>query len=237
MYESNESTYSYRGRNSYVEIHEIVNGTPGPGIPMSRKVAEAIGKSMLTTAFVRVGGFVTDRLIYCAHNGMYPVIVWYTEPMQMKMHYTDGLSKSITDGKMWLPWLVWNYDGKALKIYACKEKPSPATVMYHAPFHNTNESGGVCIGGGVRLMKEGFTSYEFTMEQVQAVFFGTKFSGAHHTNVAGNINTLHKNLIESGDKFPLAKLKSYKKTLSQILNSKDEQHQNEAPELHPENEG
>lgn len=216
-----ETVSSYQASNpsddqTYIEMAEIKEGLIGAFAPLSRRVSQSLGESLVISSQERLGGIIPKRLLYVSFNILDTELIWYSEPMQRRLFYSKNLQ--IPSGKFNMPWMVWHLKDKNLYIYATMDRPAMDTKLYKAPFHNTSSDGSVCMGTAYNVLAEHFTSFTNSMESVEDAFCNTIFNSHRDDNImTGNINTFHKNMIEGALPFDYSILKDTDKTISNII--------------------
>jgi PRTRC genetic system protein B len=199
----------------YFEYAPIIDGTPTAFAPLSDEVSGVFARAMGAVADCKVGGFINPQILYTSFNGIKPIVAWYTEPQKRRLLCSPSLGiQTVTIN---LPWLLWVYDDKEVKMYACKEKPSPDTKLFHAPFPNVYEDGRVCLGGGTKVLDKTMYSFESVMQAADLAFFGTQFNHQHNPGIKGNLISLYKKMNGTDEPFPLNVLKPIRKTLKSVL--------------------
>lgn len=149
-------------------------------------------------------------------------------PQKVSAYYTKGLH--VPDGTIEVPPLVWRWNAShmELQVYAFKnteayEKikkvrtPDEDTDLFYAPFHNVYENGRVCLGSGWHSNIKEARTFKGIMEQMEHVFWNTRFSEIHHNGCNGNLNTLHHKLVTTQCPFPTDMLKSFNHKLKDLL--------------------
>lgn len=144
--------------------------------------------------------------------------VWFTKSMQRQLCFTENLD--LPNGKAHVPHMLWMADRKSLTVFALttNRRPAKNTALYYAPFFNVYEDGKVCMGSvDVRIMKTA-TLEEFT-KAWEDYFFNSYFSHlmTGHNPIKGNCVSLWKNLVSTGEKFPLDVLKKSNITLKDLI--------------------
>lgn len=208
---------SSREEDVYIECASIKNNKVGAFTPLSRKVAKDLGDALVGTSNISVGGLVPENVLYVSFNVTDVELMWYSEPQRMTLFYAPDLQ--IPNGEFPLPWLVWYVCGRQLFIHASKEKPGLKTALYKAPFHNTSYNGLVCMGSANHALAKKFQSFNKTIETVESAFYESIFTHTQDNKITiGNINQIHKRLIESKGEFDYSVLvKREKQTISSLL--------------------
>jgi PRTRC genetic system protein B len=201
----------------YLEKRDIKNGHMGAGVPLTKKCITDI---MNTIAIDNddfdygVHGIIPQNMLYADTSLGKTKFVWFNPPQERSVCFVPSLG--IQDGKMKVPGLLYVAEGESLSLYAFKGN-RPKSRLYRAPFMNVNDNGSVCLGNS-KLNKPSESTFTNIISYWEEMFWRSEFSHILGSNpIHGNIATLTKRLIESGDKFPQAELKPSKVTLKQIL--------------------
>ena len=172
----------------YAESFKLGNGT-GVGRPVKQETIRALVKN-----FKFKSEF--EKPFYC--DGIIPenimqfndsVLMWYSEPKMVTLKHTNDKVRKL--GDLPTPYLLFRYENGTLRVWATKRKPKKGTKLYHAPFWNVNNSGGVCMGTAnisFSVIGKEVTTATFDIE---SKFFGSKFT--HHHNCYKDI---YKNIYK-----------------------------------------
>lgn len=221
VYEGDTASYESQGK-IYIEAASVKEGVTGSFTPLSDRMVNSFGKTMLESSVQKMSGIVPDNLFYVSFDNLLPDMIWFTKPKIQMLYYDPALN--ILSGEFPLPWLVWRIFNGSLYIYASKRVPTLDTMLYKGPFHNTGTKGQVCMGTGYRVLSKEFVSFTNTMAVVEKAFYDTKFNAVQDTHrVKGNLNTLHQRLVE-GKRFDYNILISTKQTIRKMVTPKTDKH-------------
>lgn len=138
-------------------------------------------------------------------------VMWFRKPSKATMIFSPSLE--IPSGVCELPGLVFYVNQESISIWAIKSKTvNEKTVLYHAPFHNTND--GVCMGS-VRKPKFNGNIGEF-IDEWEYSFFNSTFTHLHGDPIKGNLNLVYKSIMNTDKPFPMDVLKKSNKKISKI---------------------
>jgi PRTRC genetic system protein B len=213
---------SHSAEDVYFEFADIVDGIPGAFAPLSNHAAAKFSKCFTAAASEDIGGFIPANMLYCSVAGVRTSVLWYTKPEKKRLLYNIG-SEEFKTATFMMPWLVWYYHNGQLSIFAAKEQPNRATMLFRAPFSNISNEGIVCLGGGNIVLDKTITDYETLMNLLQAAFFGTFFTHQTSNCIKGNMLSLHKQLDGTDDPFPEDVLISHRKTINRLIYGKGKQ--------------
>jgi len=221
---ANNTTVNTEEDNSiYVESYDIgLLGNPINAHPLSLKKSIALADLLQSSAEMQNGylkskGLLPNNLLYVNPNNN-GYAVWYTPPQQRELFFIKSLG--IHCGKGYVPAMVWKATRDKLRVFALKGKAKPTgkTELYHAPYFNTYQDGGVCMGN-VNINIDRNTHLENFMMQWEQYFFGSYFShmlgGCDRTRQ--NIVHLWKNQATTESKFPDETLFTCGLNLNQLI--------------------
>lgn len=211
------------GASPYIEYYDIDGaGCPVNPHPLSVREAQSLAKALDTRgqsrkAFLRPEGILPPCVLHINPSADGSVL-WYTKPQRQLLHFTENLT--LESSEVALPALVWKADRKYLRIFALqgKSKPRATTPLFHAPFFNLYRNGNVCMGN-VNIAIQQAASLEGFIRAWQGYFFGSYFSHLIDGNnpVKGNLISQYKELMESGNPFPIDALLKTSLTLKALL--------------------
>lgn len=206
----------YGNQSYYLEHRKIRNGKMGVGKPLTEDMLRNIILKLKTTSDqldLSIHGVVPSNVLYCDTRIESDRLVWWRGPEERYLYFQEGLE--IPSGKMKVPGLVYEVRRNGLMVYAFKGK-KPSKLLYHAPFMNVSDY--VCLGNA-KVKKPTERTFEKVIAYWEKMFWNSEFShilGANPVN--GNLATITKHCIESGDPFPEDALKLYKgKKLNDLL--------------------
>lgn len=161
-------------------VHKILEARGqqvlGPGTPVSKRSVKA---ALTALGEQSEGGlsFLAGEVL--ARNDQQ--VVWWEPPKLKRMWFNTKECLGQRTGSAWQPGLVFAYCvNGGLKVWAVrgKKRPTVATKLYQAPYHNVWEDGQVCTGSMVlpKRIDEG------TQATVTNSFFGSNFTHANVKN-------------------------------------------------------
>lgn len=211
VYESKEQR-----EGLYLERRDIEDGMMQAGVPLTQKCITDIMETITIDkdeSSYRIHGTIPSNLLYVDFSPAKMKLVWYNPPQKRKAYFAQSLG--IKDGEMNIPGLVYVADNRKLRMYAFKGN-KPKAKLYHAPFMNVSDDS-VCLGNArVKQPKE--MTYQGVIEYWEEMFWKSEFSHILGGNpIEGNLATLSKHLIETGDKFPTDVLIPSKYALKDLL--------------------
>lgn len=186
----------------YLEQRSIdKNGRMGAGRPLTKKCVTELVKAVAEETKELTIGYhgIIPRNLLCADTTTGRMkLVWYNPPQKRKHYFVKHLG--IPDGEIEVPGLVYVVKDKSLYLYAFKGK-TPKGKLYQAPFFNVN-NGSVCLGNA-KVKKPIDLTYEQAIKYWEAMFWQSEFSHLYGSNpVAGNLSTIVKECIKTGEPFP-----------------------------------
>ncbi|MGE9310849.1 PRTRC system protein B [Niabella sp. CJ426] len=209
-------------RSTYVEYFDIdKNGSPVNAHPLSVNEARQLAKALNTTVekketLLKPAGIMDANVLYLDQQQR--KVIWYTKAQQKKLYFTplSGIANGIAN----IPPLVWIAGDQGLHIFALADnkRPSITTKLFHAPFFNVYESGGVCMGTVDTTIKKTASLEEF-VSAWEASFFNSKFSHLMqaHNPINGNCVQLWDSLVGTDKPFPMEVLTPSKKTVKNFI--------------------
>lgn len=207
---------SYNNEGVYLERRDISKGKMGSGKPLSVKCVSDLMKTItidVDKEDYRIHGTIPSNLMYVDFSPSFTKMVWYRPPEKRKMYFSKSLG--IEDGEMNVPGLLYVVKGKQMYVYAFKGN-KPKGKLYRAPFMNVSDTG-VCLGNS-KVSKPRESTYQFIIEYWEQMFWRSEFSHILGENpIKGNLATLTKELIQSGEKFPTDVLLPSNANLKDIL--------------------
>lgn len=208
--------YSNNGKDIYLEQRDIENGRMCEGRPLTKKcITEIIQALAEDSKDIEIGyhGVIPKTLLYADTTTGSKKLVWYNPPQERMMYFTQNMG--IPDGKVKLPGVVFIVDNGKMKCYAFKGK-SPKDALYLAPFFNVS-SEYVCLGSA-KTQKPRNLTFQEEIDYWEKLFWGSEFSHMLGNNpIDGNLATITKNCIKTGEPFPTKVLKKHDKSLKDYL--------------------
>jgi PRTRC genetic system protein B len=214
---------SQRQEKVYVELYDIGHdGYPLNGRPLTIEEGADLAALLRyseesNTGFLKPDGVLPENVLYTT-DGAKAYAIWYTPAQERELHFIDDLE--IRDGKMQVPSMIWKANKKELYVYALNQnqRPVSGTMLYHAPFFNLHNDGKVCMGT-VDITFSPSCSLQKFMKLWENYFFDSFFSHAISDRrcIKGNLSNLLKELIATGNPFPVEQLIKTSKKLKDIL--------------------
>jgi PRTRC genetic system protein B len=172
--------YENEYKQAYVEQHDIIDNQFQSGRPLTKDDLKFFGKMAMDEKSVVNKKVFPYRLILGYNTDVVDDVVTWICPEQ-KIHLMFAKSvKGIKSGMYYIPNLVFQSNGKNVKVYSIKKrdihKLNPDTILYQAPFMNVYSSGEVCIGSA--KIKQ-FADVNELIYNVEHMFFNSVFT---HTN-------------------------------------------------------
>ncbi|THF53034.1 PRTRC system protein B [Flavobacterium supellecticarium] len=205
----------------YVESFDMdENGYPVNAHPLTASecgnLAKALDKSeQMNRNYLRPKGLMPSNVLHIDpdYNSR---VIWHTPEMQTELFFTKNFG--ITEGKFFVPAMVWKASKDTLSVYAVVEENIEITTeLYNAPFPNIDNSGKVCMGNVKIDIKLGHTLEDF-MQNWQNYFFNSYFSHFLNSKPAkGNLIQIWQSLVNTKKKFPKKALLKNGLTLKSII--------------------
>ena len=199
----------------YLEKREIVNGKMGAGKPLTEEMLSGLIKAVASdNAQIdkTMYGRVPENVLYCDTRMQRETLVWWHGPEKRFVFFKKDLA--IPNGQMMVPGLVYKVNNGNLSIWAFKGE-KPEGELFRAPFMNTTQE--VCLGNA-KVEKPKERTYEQVIKYWEKMFWMSEFSHLSGANpIEGNLSTLTKQLIATGEPFPEDVLKPIGKKLKDIL--------------------
>lgn len=217
IYESNAHS-----SNTYVEHFDMdPYGNPINARPLSVREANRLALSLTTDdeqSFLQVNGVLPSNILHMGCKGNESRVLWYTKEQKRQIFFS--VASGVSSGKAYVPSMIWSASKDSLSVFAMKgnRRPKESTVLYHAPFLNTYENGRVCMGtvnvnfqgsGSVQEFTQAWEDYYFNS------YFSHQIGGQRGRN--GDVKSLWKRLLETGEKFPNELLYKNNRTLKDLL--------------------
>jgi PRTRC genetic system protein B len=203
-------------KGTYLERRDIRNGAMGAGTPLTKKcltdIMAAIALDNDSTDF-GIHGPLPENLLYADCTPGKMRLVWYNPPRQRQVYFSKDIG--IEDGTMYVPGLLYVASEGSLKMYAFKGS-KPKARLFRAPFMNVSDKS-VCLGNA-KVQKPSEITFSNLIAYWEEMFWRSEFSHILGENpVRGNLATLTKRLIKSGEKFPNDVLLPVSVTLKSFL--------------------
>lgn len=202
----------------YLERRDIRNGRMVEGVPLTEECLADISEVLSQTTSKMVHGIVPPFMLKADPRPGKRHYIWYRTPETRRMFFSNKLN--IPAGEVKLPGLIYEVTGETLSIYAvkCKRAPKAKTKLYRGPFFNVYNNGSVCLGSA-KAKKPLELSFFEIIRYWEEKFWFSEFDHMLDDNpVKGNLSTITKHCIKTGEPFPLNELKPIrKKTLKDLL--------------------
>lgn len=207
----------------YVESYDMdKKGYPINAHPLNLKESNQLANALdtseeLTRKFLKPSGLLPKNVLYInpEHDGY---AIWYTPAQKVNLFFVESLA--ITNGKAFVPPLLWKASKNTLHIYAMNTDTqiNEQTCLYHAPFFNLYQDGKVCMGKVSVNIKADCLLEEF-INLWEQYFFNSYFSHVigNTSHVKGNIVQLWQKLVGSAKAFPLKSLFKNGLTIKNVL--------------------
>ena len=183
----------------YLESHVVdAAGRICEGKPLQQATISSMIASFYTEKINRneIGGMMPENLLTYGQLQDNYKMVWYTPSGTRMLHFSEELK--LRSGVAQVPAMVFVADRNQLDVYALateKERPTEASLLYHAPFYNVNNGGGVCLGSATTKMDN--NTFSGHMEYWEKLFWNSIFthlSGGNPTKT--NVTLLWMRLLE-----------------------------------------
>ncbi len=207
----------------YVEYFDMDrNGNPINAHPLTVNESKALVKSLQIDeekdkTFLKPKGILPTNVLHI-NPSQKGSVLWYTKAQQRQLYFVKNLG--IPNEKTQVPAMLWFANKENLSVFALTndKRPTEKTLLYHAPFFNVYEDGGVCMGTVDVNIKKSASVEEFT-NAWEDYFFNSYFSHLMngHNPMNRNCVNVWKKLTETGKAFPLELLKKNNKTLKNLL--------------------
>lgn len=219
VYKTPQDSYE---NSYYLESHKIdKNGKLLEGNPLTEKTLSDIAKNFVVVqdSFIFSDGLLPDHLIFFDNRVGEQKFAWYRAPEKKMLYFSNQLN--IKSGLAWVPGLLYVVNNGFLNVYSlnAKKRPTEATKLKRAPFHNVDDEGSVCLGNA-KVKKPSINTIASHIKYWEDMFWLSEFSHIHGVKspTKKNINTLWKSLINTENRFPESELKISKiKTVKEAL--------------------
>jgi PRTRC genetic system protein B len=203
----------------YLESHTVdEKGRVLEGKPLRQETIQGLvdvlfdeRKNMTEVAGILPGNLLQFELLPGGHYKM----VWFRAAERRVLHFSQELH--LKSGEAWVPPMVYVVSRESLDVFALQAdiRPTDATKLMRAPFHNVDMQGSVCLGSA-KAKKPAAKTYENLMKYWEDMFWLSEFSHLQDSSspTTTNINILWPRLIK--DKKLTWADKSMKKELKEI---------------------
>lgn len=199
--------------NIYLERRDITNGKMGAGIPLTEECMKDIANLTLNRTRQELHGVIPSNMLYADGRKGYEKYIWYEKP-QKKMHFFSK-SLEIPNREFYTPSLLYVVEQNSLSLYAF-HGDYPDKQLYQAPYFNVSPTY-VCLGNSKLPDLEELT-YQNIIDYWETLFWKSEFSHILGTNpVKSNLSILSKQLMKTGEPFPISELIPVTLTLKQLI--------------------
>lgn len=218
--------YSKDQSEYYLESHSInEQGHIMEGKPLLQDTLNGIVDVFFNEAKdqSRVFGLIPDNVLYfeTQPGGKYKLI-WYRPAEIQNVIFARQLK--IKSGRAWIPPMIYKVADGELFIWALKDKhrPTEATRLFKAPFHNTDDDGNVCLGSA-SIKKPAIATFTNVIKYWEDLFWKSEFSHGNGMEEAtkSDLSEVWRKMIASKENLKwsdIDELESYgKKTFKSIL--------------------
>lgn len=184
------------GNNWYLESHGIGrNGEVLAGKPLQEDTIKTIAESLYKQhqQGQPMTGIIPERLLYADTRTSDYRLIWWSAAQQRTLYFGDIIN--LPSSVAWVPPMVYVARKNELVVFALASdaRPTEETELYLAPFYNTNDAGGVCLGNAETNRKG--NDYEDYMTYWETIFWNSIFThGTSHTKTP--MNLLWQRLME-----------------------------------------
>lgn len=206
------------GNESFVTLHEIRDGVPGPAQPLTVDFVAELTKGLFRNA----GPEIFPEAVLARTADMF---AWWTPAQTRTMFFAaaDGKMSDLNGLIFPQPALVWRVRGGSLSVRALKQdrRPIGSTALHVAPFWNVYENGSVCLGSTVTPQRGEVSSYR----EWESAFYSSAFThpiGAQRlTTLKGGFHSMWSALAGK-EQFPARYLVDAKQTLANFVGESDD---------------
>ena len=213
-----------QGRDSkyYLESHDISeDGQIMAGKPLLQETIQDIVEvfSDENREKATPHGTTPDNLLYFRMLSTDDFkLIWYRPEEERVLHHAPQLRMK-TD-KALIPALVYMCTKSNLLVYALKtnKRPQEKTPLFKAPFFNTNDTGGVCLGNA-KTKKPTDPTFENIMKYWEDLYWLSEFTHVNGSEKvkSGDLKKLWVTLLGKNLKFPTSELLQLKITIKSLI--------------------
>lgn len=214
-----QSIVVYQNNNEYyLESHPIENGKMGAGAPLTEDIIIEIAESFSSKSksIIYHKGLLPANVLQFDNRIGFNNIAWYRLPEKRQMFFVKDLH--IPSGVISVPGLIYQLKENEISVHSFKGNKAPKanTKLFRAPFFNVYQDNSVCMGNA-KVRKPSQLTLENIIKYWEDKFWLSEFSHVNNNPIKGNLSTLCKNLIASGDPFPESELLPINKTVEEVL--------------------
>lgn len=153
-------------------------------------------------------------------------VVWYVPPSKRSLYFSLTSGEKFS-GECWQPGLIFAVMKRSWFVYAVttdreRPRPTPETVLYHAPYMNVWGPGQICVGNVTLPRSRNFN--EGLLSAWEDAFFHSWFTHLNDQNQRriqkGDFVPFWKRRLGSKSRFPDGQLVPTKMTLADVLSRK-----------------
>lgn len=163
----------------YMESHEIMNGKPQAGKPLSVEAVQKLREALINMSaesFTAFKGVVPLNLLYLDSDVTKPTIIWHTPEMERKLLFSK--ETGVKSGKAKIPPMIWRLKEDELTVLCYIGNLDMKSKLFYAPFPNVHEEADVCMGNVDISTQDG--NLADTIKHVENGFFNSYFNAIHH---------------------------------------------------------
>ena len=191
VYQSSNEAYN---SSVYVEEHTIRElkenqFTFGPAKPCRTKLLGKLLNSIrgIDAAKYYFTEIIPENVLSFNIKDQELNLIW-----KVKRHYHElnfDKSHNISSSYVMNPNLIFKIKGNTLYVFAIKNyKCNMKSLLYHAPYHNIYNDGRVCMGNAE--IKWHLSDLTLLINNIEEVFFSSKFTHLNHKEFKKNINVI-----------------------------------------------
>jgi len=204
-----------------ITVHDIKEAPTGSVIGVGRLMSESDKQEMRDFLNGEDGiksQWLPENLMMINSTRM----VWYVPAQKRRMYFSGDKGKGVSF-EVWYPSLVFNFNGKKLRVaaYAGQGRPKQTQPLYHAPIWNVYRETHLCNGNADTT---NIISVD-AMKVWEDAIFNTVFSHSNHANVIAAIKgnkkddraymRFIKSKVKSGEKMTTKEMTPLCKTLEE----------------------
>lgn len=205
--------------NKYLTMHNVRNGRIAEEVPFTKKTAMAVFGVFEDFAFTpkSFSGIIPQSIIHARDtptDGLQ--LVWTVKKGTRKLMFSPNTG--IENGGYTVPCLVFKYGKHGLSVFAIADGDcnniNEFTPLYHAPFFNVYNHGGICMGN-VKLNKtEKLSTFDVCASFLENAFFNSIFT---HSNNREIINARDITENRRVNRWNTKNLTPFNRTLKEII--------------------
>lgn len=185
----------------YLESHAVdEEGRILEGKPLKQETIQGMVEVLFDERrnAVNIGGLLPPNLLaFDRLPGGHYKMIWYRPAERRNLFFAPQLR--LKSGQAWVPPMVYAVERRGLNVYALlkDDRPTDKTKLCHAPFHNVNTAGEVCLGSA-KVKKPETKTYLSLMEYWETMFWKSEFThlAGQESPTKTNLNLLWPRLIK-----------------------------------------